>query len=37
VTIPLKGSFVTKRLKRKIYKKEKRSETNEVSPEEVLS
>jgi hypothetical protein len=37
MTIPLKGSFVTKRLKRKIYKKEKRSETNEGSPEEVLS
>lgn len=34
MTIPFKSSFVTKRLKKKM---QKRSETNEGSPEEVLS
>jgi hypothetical protein len=34
MAIPLKGSFITKRLKKKM---QKRSETNEGSPEEVLS
>lgn len=34
MTIPFKSSFVTKRLKKKM---QKRSETNEDSPEEVLS
>jgi hypothetical protein len=36
MTIPLKGSFVTKRLKRKMYKKRKRAEINEGSQEEVI-
>jgi len=38
MTIPFKSSFITKRLKKRKYtKKEKRSETNEGPPEEVLS
>jgi len=36
MTIPLEGGFVTKRLKRKMYKKRKRAEINEGSQEEVI-
>jgi len=36
MTVPLKGSSIKKRLKRKIGKKEKGDETNESSPEGVL-